>query len=239
MITRFPNATLEIRTQDGKIGAPSQWGFVRPATHYLFRHPANSRLTRFEVAPTHRCEVHADFKLNLVKTLKYNKHLITFKLQIWEDLVFDCPEYPELFRSGGLPKFKHFTLQVQHRLFFTACELTLWRERGGSENLSVLELCFTNLFEVFVGRALNLEKLRITLSERGYLQRLQLEHENKVARCSFPKLHHFGFVTPRKFDLPSKDELSLEMLKWMHMLGRSTSSIRIQESLPRYCLRFE
>jgi hypothetical protein len=35
------------------------------------------------------------------------------------------PEYPELFRSGGLPKLKHFTLQVQHRLFFTARELEL------------------------------------------------------------------------------------------------------------------
>jgi hypothetical protein len=57
--------------------------------------------------------------------LKRSRHLVAFKLQIWEDLVFMPPEYPELFRSGGLPKLKHFTLQVQHRLFFTARELEL------------------------------------------------------------------------------------------------------------------
>jgi hypothetical protein len=45
--------------------------------------------------------------------------------------VFNCPEYSELFRSGELSEFKHFTLQVQHRLFFTAYELAIWGDRGG------------------------------------------------------------------------------------------------------------
>jgi hypothetical protein len=215
MTTHFPNATLEINTQDGKSGTPSRWDIVCPAAHCLFRHPASSRLTRFEFAPTHRCEVHADFEFKLVKMFKHSKHLVNFKLQIWEDLVFNCPEYSELFRSNELPKLKHFTLRVQHRLFFTAYELALWGDRGGWENLSILESCFTNLFEVFVGRALNLEKLHITLSERGDLHRLQTEHENTVARYPFPKLHHFSFATPKKFDPPSEDRLSLEMLKWM------------------------
>jgi hypothetical protein len=159
--------------------------------------------------------VYTDFKFNLVKMLKRSRHLVAFKLQIWEDLVFMPPEYPELFRSGGLPKLKHFTLQVQHRLFFTARELELWGNGGGWENLSVLELCFANLFEVFVGRALNLEKLHITLSERGDLHSLKLEHGNTVTRRSFLKLRHFSFATPRKFHPPSEDKLPLEMLKWM------------------------
>jgi hypothetical protein len=80
MTTRFPNATLEISTQDWKSGTPSRWDIVRPAAHYLFRHPASSRLTRFEFAPNHRCEVHADFKIKLVKMLKHSKHLVTLKL---------------------------------------------------------------------------------------------------------------------------------------------------------------
>jgi hypothetical protein len=42
-----------------------------------------------------------------------------------------------------------------------------------------------------------------------------MEHENTVTRCPFPKLHHFSFATPKKFDPPSEDKLSLEMLKWM------------------------
>jgi hypothetical protein len=42
-----------------------------------------------------------------------------------------------------------------------------------------------------------------------------MEHENTVTRYPFPKLHHFSFATPKKFDPPSEDKLSLEMLKWM------------------------
>jgi hypothetical protein len=213
--TRFPNAVIKIYTQDGKLTTPQRWDNARPEAYPLFAHPASLRITRFEFAPTSRYELHPHFKLDVVKTLKRSKHLVTFKLHIWENMFFNFPEYAEQFRTGELPKLENFTLRVQHRLFFTARELVLWGDRGGWENLTTLVLCFTNLFEVFVGRALNLEELYLTLSERGDLHKLKLEHETTVIKRPFTKLHHFTFATPEIFERRYEDELPLDILKWM------------------------